>query len=266
MRILILLLLIGISYTSIGQAVNGVANIYIIGTVHSGNKNFDHKNLYTELKRLQPDIILWEQSDPFKRVTGLRTAKFLKIWNPGIEQLTLQKYKGRHKKVLVLPFDTLIPGRKEYRKALISKTVEIFNVMANATMEEQDRTLWNNYEVSAKSYYADIGNKALEQLNHDSIVNKARIIYKAEEDLIYGLVKKYCSDSSLVDWYMKEVTFWNLRNEAMARNIESFASQNPGKSIVVFTGLSHKYFLLDLLKVKDSNSFKINNYPDTLTK
>lgn len=66
--------------------------ILIIGTIHTGNKNINHKILYQLLESLNPDIILDEDSQKYKPVFGLKTARFLKIVKPSIEQLALQTF------------------------------------------------------------------------------------------------------------------------------------------------------------------------------
>jgi hypothetical protein len=75
MRIAIIILVSFLNYTiSLGQSVLSKTEIIIIGTIHTGNKHFNHKTLYEILKRLNPDIILKEHSEKYKRVFGLRTA------------------------------------------------------------------------------------------------------------------------------------------------------------------------------------------------
>lgn len=56
----------------------------------------------------------------FKRVFGLRTADFLKILTPGIEQLSLQKYTALNKDIPIFPLDTVITSRKKYLKSNIT--------------------------------------------------------------------------------------------------------------------------------------------------
>ena len=42
--------------------------------------------------------------------------------------------------------------------------------------------------------------------------------------------------------------YWDVRNKAMTANILNQIKLNPNKRIVVFTGYSHRYYLIDELK------------------
>lgn len=50
------------------------------------------------------------------------------------------------------------------------------------------------------------------------------------------------------DGYQRWADFWDLRNRTMAKNIMRVAEQNPGKRIVVTTGLLHRYYILSQLR------------------
>ena len=90
--------------------------ILIIGTIHTGNKNINHKILYQLLESLNPDIILDEDSQKYKPVFGLKTARFLKIVKPSIEQLALQTFLKRHPNAIVLPYDTTFASQQNKQK------------------------------------------------------------------------------------------------------------------------------------------------------
>ncbi len=90
MRLLITVLITIFRFTiTFGQSETSQTEIIIIGTIHNGNKHFNHRTLIDVLQKVKPDIILWEQSKNFKRVFGIKTANFFGIWKPGIEQLAL---------------------------------------------------------------------------------------------------------------------------------------------------------------------------------
>ena len=73
--IIILLICYYNGYCQIDSSKN---EVIIIGTIHTGNKHFNHKTLYKLIESLNPDIILDEDSQNYKPVFGLKTAKFLK--------------------------------------------------------------------------------------------------------------------------------------------------------------------------------------------
>ena len=57
-NLITLVLLLIINTKSFGQADSSKTEIVIIGTIHTGNKFFNHKTLSKILKKLNPDIIL----------------------------------------------------------------------------------------------------------------------------------------------------------------------------------------------------------------
>lgn len=248
---LLLFLLFSIAYVAAAQPFHNRAEVIVIGTIHTGNKEFGHRKLYLQLQALQPDIVLWEQSSDFKRVPGLRIASFLRIWKPGIEQLALQKFSNRNSALKILPFDTLIADRVRYVKRIGSMTSQVVNSLAVTEMDDQERETLGRYTQQFNQYYDVIFSKTLEDLNRKEIVDHSRQLFQMEKDSIVHLVKKYCRDSALKNLYVGEQDFWELRNEYMIRRISAIARANPGKKIIVLTGLNHKYFLVDGLKLQD---------------
>ena len=250
--------------SSIAQSESINTSVIIIGTIHSGNKHFSHKELFNDLEGIKPDVILMEQSTPFKRVFGLRTANFLGIWKPGIEQLALQRYTAKYGTCVVLPFDTLIKERHKYKRDLQVKTKTVLDTLLEANLTTEDSVTLSNYLIKSNSYYDLILNKSLKEINKKSITDKSRELYQLEKDSINPLVIRYCADSSLTSWYLNDQIFWELRNNYMAKQIRTIANQFRGKKIVVLTGLNHKYFLLDDLSRYKDASFTHVAFPGEL--
>jgi hypothetical protein len=239
---------------SIGQKDTGTTKVYIVGTIHTGNKKFGHKDLYNELTNLKPDIILWEQSVPFKRVLGLQIIHFLKIGKVGIEQLALQKYTRRNADCQVLPFDTTVNNRRAYVKNLQQNTQKIYDLLAKAEKTKEDSMDFFFLVQEQNSLFADLDNKTIKEINALTYIDKTRHLKEAQEQVVLPLLKKYSTDTTLTDWYAKEQSFWNSRNIYMARQIEKIALANPQKKIVILTGLNHKYILIGFLtKMQNAN-------------
>ncbi len=232
-----------LSNKSVGQADSSVTKIYLLSTIHTGNQLFDHKDLLKELTRLSPDIILWEQSKAYKRVFGLRTAKFLKIWNPSIEQLALQQYSKMNKQCSILPYNTTITDRRAYIKTFIQNKDQIFNLLSASQKSEADSISLANFFEQYNAYYSIIQHKTLKEINGDSINVQSRNLHFTEEKTLSQLLAKYCTDTTLINWYANERRFWVLRNEYMAKQIQKTALANPNKKIVVLNGLNHKQML-----------------------
>ena len=260
--VLVLLLYVLLLKNSFAQTDSVNTSITVIGTIHTGNKHFNHKELFRGLESIKPDVILWEQSIPFKKVLGLRTAKFLRIWKPGIEQLALQKYTSKYANCIVLPFDTTINERNKYKRDLQLKTDAVFDTLLKAKLTTGDSITLSNYRAKSNSYYEMIYSQSLKEINKKYIIDKSREIHQIEKDSINHLVIRYCPDSSLTNWYLNDQIFWELRNKYMAKQIKAIASEFRGKKIVVLAGLNHKYFLLDELSRYKDEFFTLVAFPD----
>jgi len=241
--------------TTSAQNKTSNTRLTIIGTIHTGNKHFDHKTLFKILKEINPDVILQEQSIEYNRVFGLLTGNFLKIWSPSIEDLAVQKYTRFNKKCKVLPYDIFINDRLKYKSEININKDKIFEGLKIKHSENfitgNDILEFANYASIRTDYYNKIWDTTLERINRKDITEMTRIIYNLEKSFIQKLAIKYVTDTTLVNWFTDYINFWNKRNTYMSKKILSYAELYRGKNIVVLTGLDHKYYLLD--KIKESN-------------
>ena len=258
MRLLITSIILTFHFTiAFGQYETSQTEIIIIGTIHNGNKLFNHKTLLEVLKKNKPDIILWEQSIKFKRVFGLKTANFLNIWNPGIEQLSLQKYSKSNNDIQILPFDTTIAYKKKYIKNLITVNQTFHDSLHIAKKSITDSIIYTDFADKQNLYYSFIDTSTLSRVNQSDIVDKGRELNYLEEKVILPLGKRYISDSLIVNKFYNEIQFWNDRNEHMVNQIIKYSKQFAGKRIVILTGLNHKYYLQDKLSDPKKSDVKI---------
>lgn len=258
MRKLIVILALLLSITnSFAQTDTSRTEIILLGIIHTGNKQFNFKTLYKTIKENTPDIILWEQNEQFKRVFGLITAYRLKIAKPSIEQLALQKFTSKNRKVPVFGFDTLITSRKHYLKTLI-KTKDLFHdSLYRMKKSFSDSIDYDNYSKKYNEFYNFIGNARLSSINQPDVVRKSSELYYLEEKQLLPMGKKYIADSSLVNQFQNEIEFWIARNEYMANKILTYAEQFKGKRMIVLTGLNHKYYLQNRLNELGKNTINI---------
>jgi hypothetical protein len=256
---LIIILLVSKQAVLFGQITSKETELIIIGTRHDGTKKFNHKTLYKLIKRLNPDIILWEQSTEFKRVFGLRTANFLKIMKPGIEQLTLQKYSKRRKAIEIYPFDTTIAFRHNYIKTKTKLDILFFGSLNNVKKSIGDSIKYSEFAIKRNYYYGLTETQTLEKINNPEIFNLAKEIYELNKTLIQPLSRQYLSDTSLISAFEQEQTFWILRNNFMVRQIKKYLIEHQEKKILVLTGLNHKYYLVENLLNDTMINIKLRN-------
>ena len=237
------------------QAVSSAPEILILGTVHKNNKKITHHTLFDILNKYQPDLILKETENDYEYVFGLFTAYRLKIARPSMEQLALQKYKRHNKTVPVLGFDITITSRKNYLKNLISLYDQFHEALYTAKKNPSDSILYANYTKLSNEYFDQYMFKTISYINQDSVFSKARLVHQMEDDIV-KLGSNYISDKKIVDAYKADNDFWITRNEYMGNKIVEITKQRNPKRIVVITGLSHKYYLLDKLKNQTEVPFR----------
>jgi hypothetical protein len=238
--------------------------VTIIGTKHDGNRYFDDRTLYKYLKDIGPDVILIEQDDEFKKVTALRLAKEAGF-NIAIEDLAVQKYKNKNKDCIIKPYDTTF-DRKQYLNNLNSNYKAINKSLRQAfrshQMNSTDSLEYVRYNDLSNFIYSTVLNSGLEDMNSDEVLDSCRAMYHLDRSSHKQSILQYVSDTSLSNWYLNELVFWDNRNSNMATRILHHITQYPGKNIVVFCGLLHKYYLLDALSpYQKKYGFQIASFP-----
>lgn len=252
--------------------------ILIIGVNHNRTKKINYKKLYQLLEKNNPDLILWEQSEDFKSVFGLRTAYRLKIFSPGTEQLALQVFNKKNRLIPILGFDTAFSSRKNdvkesnssknyskeervSRKNYIKESIRIddtfFTKLYQSKLNNEDSLRYRTYVNLHNNYVDDIFNKSLEEINLPVIYNKSKEMDEMESTIIIPLARKYMIDSIALNEYTSDQHFEKARNNFMAKKVLDFASAQTGKKIIVLTGLSHKYFLIDELNKQNEINLKL---------
>lgn len=222
--------------------------IQIIGVVHSGNKNINYKVLSNFLVEQNPDIILWEQEDEFKRVFGLLTAYRLKVARPPVEQMALQKLTHKNKVIPILGFDTLIKSRKDYLKKIIKVDDSIHEELYHAKLSVEDSLAYDKYAKLRNETFDQYLEGTLSNINSPDVYEKEISIREMERNIIASLADKYVNNKILVNDFKEELSFWIARNDYMVKRILEIARNQNGKKIIVLTGLAHKYYLVDKLK------------------
>ena len=51
-------------------------------------------------------------------------------------------------------------------------------------------------------------------------------------------------------FYQVNERYWDIRNQAMARNVARYAALYPGRRLVVLCGFSHRYYLRQALRAQ----------------
>lgn len=264
--------------SSFAQQSEELTEILIIGVNHNRTKKINYNKLYQLLEKNKPDLILWEQSEDFESVFGLRTAYRLKIFANGTEQLALQVFNKKNKLIPILGFDTSFSSRKNdikesisrrkyskeervSRKTYLKETIRIddafFTKLYQSKLNNEDSLKYRTYVDLHNNYVYDLYNKSFEEINLPVIYNKAKEKEEMESNVFIPLARKYMIDSIAINEYITDVNFGKARNSYMVQKILDIASAYKGKRIIVLTGLSHKHFLTDELNKQTKMNLKL---------
>jgi hypothetical protein len=264
--------------SAFGQQNENQTELLIIGVNHSRTKKINYNKLYQLLEENKPDLILWEQSEDFKSVFGLRTAYRLKIFSIGTEQLALQVFKKKNKTIPIIGFDTSFSLRKNdlkenvtkrkyrkeesiARKKYIKESIRVSNIfftkLYKNKMNNEDSISYWSYVNLHNNYIEDVFNKSLQEINLPVVYNQAKELERMESNVIIPLARKYMMDSVALNDYISDLNFGKARNSYMAQKVIDIVSNQSGKKIIVLTGLSHKYFLLDTLNKQTKMNLKL---------
>ena len=264
--------------SSFAQQNEELTEILIIGVNHNRTKKINYNKLYQLLEKNKPDLILWEQSEDFISVFGIRTGYRLKLISPGTEQLALQAFNKKNKLIPILGFDTSFSSRKNNIKENISRkhyskeeriakknyvkeSIRIndtfFTKLYQSKLNNEDSLKFRAYADLSNNYIDDVYNKSLEEINLPVIYTKSKKMEEMESNVFIPLARKYMIDSITLNEYISDLNFGKARNRYMVKKVLDIASVHKGKRIIVLTGLNHKHFLIEELNKQTKLNLKL---------
>jgi len=258
------------------------AKVYIIGVVHNENENRNADSLFNILISIKPDLILSETdnlSGYFKKDYSLvtppnwyriaRKMNLIKKMIPEVE--VLFSYKKYAASVSIYPFDIAIPNRRNYVKNYYkneNKFVADINLAsANNEISEKLATYHNDY-VKYSNWLFETTQKGYFHLNQKVVTDSSKQMIDYEAVYFPKLFESAPRINNYKQWHIEQFNFWKIRNETMSKNILKFIQLKNAKTIVVLTGLLHKYYLIDLLELekKENNIELLEFYESSLGK
>ncbi|NMM47636.1 hypothetical protein [Marinigracilibium pacificum] len=231
--------------------------VYVVGSMHFETNNFKRDDLYNYINTVSPSIILYESDKQtvnrmVKRIDFLN--QFMSAFQNGerVENVVALKYLKNHPKAKVIGYEWEERDRFHFKHNYQKNMGELIGmahqlIRENALSSEESEMISDYNEVKKK--YLNLGNsKTLYDFNNpiaDSIINK-------RQTYVYNIIPEILKSKELSD-DLKEflpvhMNYWDIRNKAMVNNIVNQIKNNPNKRIVVLTGYSHRYYLIDELK------------------
>jgi hypothetical protein len=235
--------------------------IYIIGVVHSKNEFRNSDSLLKILKDIKPDLILDEGDSttsffprqyllakpPWWYIVG-RKLKIIRKMPPEVE--VLFNYKKFDEKVKYLPFDKKFNNRKKFFKLYFKSERHWYSLLNNAFTNRiipDSLVFTHETYINYNSWLNSTMKKGYKEINRPIVMDSARQFQIIEEKYISKLVDSEGLFSYFNTWITVYRAFWVDRNFAMANNIINLIDMTKAKKVIVFTGLLHKYYIIDLL-------------------
>lgn len=234
--------------------------VIIIGSKHNGNKQLNSKNLYQLINKIKPDIILLEYDSTtiidcnIQKVWGTKTAEFLGIRKNPLEYKAARKYKEKVKEVCLASFDIYIPNRRnyvDYKNAMeASHNVSMTQLFYENKFSSRDSIHFNDYNLLNKSLIQKLDSNLI-VMNRESLNDTAKKVFEMEKTFIKNITEKYIELQPYSNWFNSDLLFWEERNKKMCAQITRELNANSDKTILILTGLMHKYYLSNYLKQKE---------------
>lgn len=226
--------------------------VVILGTKHNGNKKLTAKSLLSILKKINPDIILLEFDSTIIKdcsitpVRGARTAEFLGIWHNPIEYRAARKYKAQKKTVCIAPFDIYIPNRKNYityTSTMEKLHIEALNKLSvEHKLSSSDADQFNQYSNLNNAFLSYL-DSSIEVMNRNTLSDTIYQIISLEKTIIKQITQQYNDLQPFGNWFQSHTNFWEERNAGICHKIARELYANSGRTILILTGLMHKYAL-----------------------
>lgn len=245
-------------------------NLVLLGTVHQPVENFNSDSLYNILKKIRPDLILFEVDSSF----FTQDFKFKKTWESN-ENIATIKYMNNFD-VDVRPYE--FTGRNEHRIKIGSRPTDnkasnlLDSLYKNNLLNSSDNKIYKNFLKVNDSLnsLAYLGAKAFNNSKTDKIAQTRqeyqykKLLDVMEEYPIFSntyYIKNEGDSISYYEGYKRASEFWDLRNRTMAKNILHFTDEFKGKRIIVLNGYFHRYYLDSLLRPEqEKNNFIIKDW------
>ena len=248
-------------------SLNTGTEVYVVGSMHFETNNFKRDDLYTYINKVSPSIILYEGDAQTANRMVNRTDllnQLMSSFKKGnkVERFVALRYLKHHPESEVLGYEWEERNRfhfkHSYRKNMGKLIGTAIKLHKEKALSNEESEIMNEFFTVNKKY-SNLGNsKTVYDFNNpiaDSII-------RVRQEFVYNIIPKILNTKELSD-ELKEfvpvhMDYWDTRNMAMVNNIVNQIKNNPNKRIVVLTGYSHRYYLIDeLKKLEEEYDFSI---------
>lgn len=215
--------------------------VTVIGVVHNPTDNINSHDLYKELNKIKPDIILLELDNSLMSSKG----EFLKSFN-GLE-FDAAKRLSKDYPVIFRPFDYK-DRNKFYKDNNIfdqenKMGYSLDSAYRSKSLGNESSYKYENF-LKVNDILNTINNGTLQDINSITAQKTSELRQSINYDDILTVLNSTKSLNRWSTFWKQDGDFWTFRNKSMLDNILSYCNEFKGKKIVVLTGGMHKYKLI----------------------
>jgi hypothetical protein len=246
----------------------GSTEIFVVGTVHFPTRAFTADSLYDALETLRPDLILFEidstrLTEVLRLPTPMQHLRQALGWEGTSNEIAaVLKYQQRHPATLVRPYEWGQRDQFHRQHGILMTPGRIFNKLralrdAGQLTPRQRRTL-ATYDSLTAHLNTLGGTQPLAVLNAVAADSLAQRRQNSQYHQLKTIVNENEDLREFRAFYEVNERYWDIRNQAMARNIVRYAALYPGRRLVVLCGFNHRYYLRrELLKQASKLPFRL---------
>lgn len=220
----------------------------VIGTQHQPTDHTNSNDLYQALNKIKPDVVLMELESSTMSPSG----DFL-INSNEIEPTAVKRLQKNYA-VLVRPFDYKDRNKFYNDNKVFLRESSFFHTLDsiynNKLMDSISLITYEQF-IKINSILNEVMTGDLKEINS----TVAQQICKLRQDFNYRqTLNLICYRNKYMKrwagFWKLDSDFWTFRNQTMVDNILAYCREFKNKRIVVLTGATHKYFLMDGLTAK----------------
>ena len=236
---------------------NNGTEVYVVGSMHFETNNFKRDDLYIYINKVAPSIILYEGDEQTVNRMVNRTDflnQLMSSFKKGnkVESFVALRYVKHHPDSKVVGYEWEDRDRfhfkHNYRKNMGKLLGMAHKLNREKILSNEESKVMNEYQEVTKKYL-NLGNsKTPYDFNNPIADNIIRVRQEYAYHKIPQILKTKELSNELREFLPVHMSYWDTRNMAMVNNILNQIKNNPNKRIIILTGYSHRYYLIDELK------------------
>ncbi|MCS5491795.1 hypothetical protein [Algoriphagus limi] len=248
---------VSIRQTQKNSIENNGTEVYVVGSMHFETNNFKRDDLYSYINKVSPSIILYESDKQTVNRMVNRTDflnQLMSSFQKGnkVESFVALRYLEHNPEAKVVGYEWEDRDRfhfkHNYRKNMDKLLGMAHKLNREKVLSNEESKVMNEYQEVTKKYL-NLGNSKTPYDFNNPIADS---IIRVRQEYAYHKIPKILKSKELSD-DLKEflpvhMSYWDTRNMAMVDNIVNQIKNNTNERIVILTGYTHRYYLINELK------------------